>query len=357
MKVLFIGDLSSYARTRQRFLAMKELGYELKGLSWVPLEVDLDPKYRPSLWERICRKIGYPIDVVGMNRSLVSEVEEFQPDLLWVEKATTIRPSVYSQIKRIIPTLKIVYYSEDDIYVPNNRSVSLKRAFPLLDLVYTTKPRNIEELPKLGVQRVCCIYQAYDRYFHRPIITSLEDQHQWGADVSFVGTFERDRAEQILFLAEQGVQVRVWGSNWQTWRGRHPNLRVELQAVYNDDFLKVINCTKINLNFLRKANRDQHTSRSLEIPACGSFMLAERTDEHLNLFEEGKEAEFFNSPNELLEKVKYYLTHDEERSAIARAGRERCLTSGYSHHDRLKVMFAELSRCEKLTDRKSIPII
>jgi spore maturation protein CgeB len=104
----------------------------------------------------------------------------------------------------------------------------------------------------------------------------------------------------------------------------------------------VLNATRINLNFLRKINRDRHTSRSLEIPACQGFMLAERTDEHLQLFDEGQEAEFFESPQELLAKVKYYLTHEDLRKQIAKAGRDRCTGSGYSHHDRLEVILDQL---------------
>jgi spore maturation protein CgeB len=338
MKILFVGDLSSYARSRQRFLAMQDLDYSVKALSWVPLETDLDPTYRPKLWERIRRKVGYPVDLVGLNKTLLPTITEYQPDLLWVEKAFTIWSSTYRKIKLYFPNLKIVYYSEDDIYVPNNRSAYLRQSLPLFDVVYTTKPRNLKELPTLGARKVFCVFQAYDRNVHKPLHLTSEEQQIWGANVTFVGTFERNRAETMFFLAQQGIKVRVWGSNWQSWQHKHSNLLVEGKPVLNEDFVKVINSTRINLNFLRKANRDQHTSRSLEIPACHGFMLAERTEEHLQLFEEGQEAEFFNCPDELLEKVKYYLAHEEERQLIAKTGFKRCLESGYSHHERLKVM-------------------
>ncbi|RPI71813.1 MAG: glycosyltransferase family 1 protein, partial [Geobacteraceae bacterium] len=110
-----------------------------------------------------------------------------------------------------------------------------------------------------------------------------------------------------------------------------------------EDYSKAICATKINLNFLRKVNRDEVTSRSVEIPACGGFMLAERTCRHGEFFEEGKEAEFFSSNDELLAKITYYLAHDEERGRIARAGRERCVKSGYSMRVQLRQMIEAIS--------------
>ena len=105
--------------------------------------------------------------------------------------------------------------------------------------------------------------------------------------------------------------------------------------VLAEDAAKVFCATKINLHFLRKVARDLQTTRSVEIPACRGFMLAERTQEHLDLFDEGSEAEFFDDIDELLAKIKHYLLHSEQRKTIANAGYERCVKSGYSNYDRL----------------------
>jgi spore maturation protein CgeB len=107
------------------------------------------------------------------------------------------------------------------------------------------------------------------------------------------------------------------------------------ESTYGESYIKTINGMDIALHFLRHGNRDEQDSRTFEIPACGVFMLAEKSDTHLSLFEDGNEAVFFNTKEQLLEKVKYFLEHEDERKAIARAGLARCLQSGYSHERRL----------------------
>jgi len=77
--------------------------------------------------------------------------------------------------------------------------------------------------------------------------------------------------------------------------------------------------------------------------ACCSMMIADRTDEHQEFFEEGKEAEFFSSTEELVDKVRFYLSNESLREQIACNGYRRCLTAGYSYKNRLTKVLAELN--------------
>ena len=154
--------------------------------------------------------------------------------------------------------------------------------------------------------------------------------------------YERQRAESIKYLVDHGMAVRVWGNCWQRLSHYSPLLKIEGRGLYNEDMCKAIGAFKINLGFLRKKSRDLHTTRSSEIPACSGFMLAERTSEHLAMFNDDQEAAFFSSNEELLEKCRYYLAHDDERKAIAAAGHQRCITSDYSNEGMVRKVLKEI---------------
>jgi len=104
---------------------------------------------------------------------------------------------------------------------------------------------------------------------------------------------------------------------------------------------------------LRKICPDQHTTRTFEIPACGSLLLADRTQEHQDFFEEGKEAEFFDSPEELADKVRFYCTNEPARMAIAKAGYTRCVRGKYAYVDRLRSALDAIALFEQRLDHDS----
>lgn len=216
----------------------------------------------------------------------------------------------------------------------HNRSHDFDRHLELYDAFLTTKSYNVAELRAAGCQMVIFVPNSFDPDTHRPMAADHRTQ-QFRAPVSFVGTFERARAASLRKVAEAGIPIRIWGSFWGSWGLPPAGAIVEGRDVIGKDYARVISASDINLCFLRKLNRDLQTTRSVEIPAAGGFMLAERSDEHRELFEEGVEAELFGSDEELIDKCRYYLAHPNERKRIAEAGRLRCVNSGYDYRSRL----------------------
>lgn len=132
-------------------------------------------------------------------------------------------------------------------------------------------------------------------------------------------------------LVRQGVPLSIWGGRWDKadeWLILRPHWRGP--GLYDaDDYAKAIQYAKINIGLLSKSNRDLHTSRSMEIPAIGGLLCAERTSEHQALYIEDKEAVFWNDADECAEKCLWLLENDNLRKNIASAGHKRCLKNGY----------------------------
>lgn len=341
MKILFIGDLNEYGRSFQRYKTLIELGNELTGLSMVPVPFvpGID---NPSFLERLFWKIKFPLDLTGVNKKIRQAIKKEKFDIVWIEKGNTIKPKILCFIKKNQPQAKLISLSEDDMYARHNRSFYYDCGIKYYDIVFTTKVYNLTELKLLGAKRTELFFDSYDENVHRPINLTKEDEEKFGCDVGFIGTFEKDRAEKMLFLAENGIKVVVWGNGWELWQDKNINLIIKNAPIYGDDYAKAIRATKINLCFLRKINRDEITSRSIEIPACGGFMIAERTKRHLEFFEENKEAVFFDTKEELLDEVKKYLGNNENRRKIAEAGRERCIKSGYGMKNQLSKVLKKI---------------
>ncbi|MDB5174877.1 MAG: hypothetical protein JWN51_3650 [Phycisphaerales bacterium] len=339
MRIIYVGDMDPGGTCLQRLKALQDLGHEVQALDYRVLAG------RNTVRGLICR-VGYklrrPVDFARVNRQIIQCCRTSEADILWIDKGLVVWPQTLAAVRRMRPGMVIAGYSPDDMGSRHNQSDYFVRGLPLHDIYFTTKSYGVAELRQLGVPRVEFSANAYDRNTHRPISLNAQDLQKYGAEVGFVGTYERFRAQSMIHLAGNGIPVRIFGDWWPPLPDAPKMLNLVGSAIYADEYAKAICGAKINLCFLRKLNRDLQTQRSVEIPACGAFMLAERTDEHRGLFEEGKEAEFFSSDQELLEKVRYYLDHAKERERIAAAGRERCIQSGYSYHDRLRQALAQI---------------
>ena len=195
----------------------------------------------------------------------------------------------------------------------------------------------------MGAQHVILTKFGFDPNVHRPLQPSESEQQQLGAPIGFIGYFERVRAEILNAGARAGMNTRVWG--WGPWEKakRSRNLKVECRALWGEEYAKAIASFDINVGFLSTYNRDEHTTRTFEIPACGGFLLAQRTGEHTELYREGVEAEFFSNAAEFVDKAAFYLKHPEIRNRVRLAGHTRCLRSGYDYASRLSRVLGEIT--------------
>ncbi len=352
MRIVFVGTAKKSTTCDQRYRAMLDLGYEVERVDMKPADV---VRREGAFWYRAYRKLAGPIDLAGANRAILAALARGPVDVLWLEKALTIEKKTLETVRQVCPDCVIIGYSPDDMTGnPANRSPQFLGHLPCYDIYFTTKTFCVDELLALGCPRVEFNPNAYDRSTHRPYEPTDEDRDRLGGKVGFIGAWEPERDEVLLFLAENGINVRIWGGGWQRSRLAHENLKIERRELWGEDYARAMSCFDINLNFLRRCNRDLQTQRSVEIPACGGFMLTERTEEHRALFEEDREAVYFGDNQEMLDKIRYYLVRPEACKRIAAAGRQRCLTSGYSYHERITTM---LERALALKVRRNSNIV
>lgn len=104
---------------------------------------------------------------------------------------------------------------------------------------------------------------------------------------------------------------------------------------------KVFYASKINLNITLRSIESGIPLRVFDIMSVGGFVLSNWQEEMTELFEEDKEIVLFKTPEEMLEKIDYYLSHEEERIRIGING-YRKVKNCYSYEHQLNKLISVL---------------
>ncbi|MCR5785758.1 MAG: glycosyltransferase [Eubacterium sp.] len=111
---------------------------------------------------------------------------------------------------------------------------------------------------------------------------------------------------------------------------------VNLGAVdYYKEMPYVFYNSKINLNISLRSITAGIPLRAMDIMAAGGFLLTNYQPDLLRHFVPGEDFVYFESKKDLLEKIDYYLKHEDERKAIARHGQET-IAAHHTYKHRLK---------------------
>jgi spore maturation protein CgeB len=247
-------------------------------------------------------------------------------DLAHVDDIAAVGPSAVEALKK--KSGRVSCYVIDDPF--GNRDGWKWRLFlkavPKYDLITVVREPNVEEAYDHGATDVLRVYRSADEVVHAPLELSQEERERWSSKVTFVGTWFPERGPFMKRLIERGVPLTIRGNGWQNadeWDLIEPYW--EGPALQGENYTKALQCAEICLGLLSKGNRDLHTQRSIEIPYLGSLFCAERTKEHRHLYEEGKEAVFWDDADECADRCFELLADEERRKEIETRGQDRCV--------------------------------
>ena len=205
-----------------------------------------------------------------------------------------------------------------------------RRYAPLFSLVATTDHAAIPKYRAIGCERVVLSQWACNQYSYRPTGRDLQ------YDVTFVGQRYGDRPKVIEKLRRVGIDVHCWGFGWETGRLSH------------DEMVDVFESSRINLNlsgawrgpwWRRRSAVSQIKGRTFEVPGSRGFLLTEQTPHLDEYFAIGHEIAAYDGDHDLVDQIRYWLSHESERAAVVRAGYARVMREHtYDHR------FAEIFR-------------
>jgi len=274
------------------------------------------------------------LGLAGSIRSQVlAAIRSAEFDLVWVDAGNLVSAELIAELRRRAGV--VINYNVDDPFGlrDGNKWRLYLQAVPFYDLVVVVRDCNVSEAYSAGAKSVLRVHMSSDEVAHAPRTVSASDRMKWASDVAFVGTWMPERGPFMAGLIERGVPLSIWGDRWpkakewsllkRCWRG--PGLEDE------DDYAMALQCAKVCIGMLSKGNRDLCTTRSFEIPSLGGVLCAERTPEHLALYDEDVEAVFWRDADECADKCEQFLTDEQWRIRVARNGQLRSIRNGTSN--------------------------
>jgi spore maturation protein CgeB len=291
----------------------------------------------PKLWVKVSWHLlgRRPARLTRFSEMAVAECERLRPRYFLSVGMAPVKADAVHRIRRLGTTT--INFLTDDPWNPTHRSRWGLHALSEYDRIASPRRANLAQLRTLGRSQVCYVPFGYDprHCFPQPPDEGL------ASDVIFVGGADADRVPWIGKLVGTGARVALYGSYWD----RYDETRGVGRGQVGPEIIRgATSSAKIALCLVRRANRDGHVMRSMEIPAIGACMLAEDTEEHRELFgRDGDAVCYFRTPTEMVERAEKLLASERERQRLRDVAHARITGGRHTYADRLQTMLSEAS--------------
>ena len=331
MKVLYIGQYTNGTTSKMRADTLRSI---LQSQIFKIIDMHV-PFYNT---QRFWRSFGFryksgPL-INNINKYIVAALKEEAYDLIWVDKAVFLTPKTTALLRS--RASKLVHFTPDPAFTFHKSKLFLK-SLTYYNFLVTTKSYELEHYYKyIKTEKVLYATQGFDAKLHKP------SKHPFSKKEGFVfiGHYEDQRAGVLEKLLQNDIQITLAGIKWNRFAKKHqdnPNLIYLGVGVYGEDYVKTIQKAKIAWGALSKWVPELHTTRTFEIPACGTALVTERNLETQSFFKDD-EAIFYTNENDLIEKITFFMNNDKPLEVLTKKGTSRAVTNAYDYNSILNAI-------------------
>lgn len=291
---------------------------------------------------RVFRSLGhrYKIGPVirAINKYILQNLSPQHYDLVWIDKGVFLRRDTTIHLRK--RTEMLVHYTPDTAFF-GNKSKLFYDSVDEYDYVITTKNFELPEYRALLPEnKIIATTQGFDTDIHQPRI-AFNKKHR---RVAFVGLCEPSREAIIQQLINNQIKVAIAGFKWDRFVRKNKNnpfLEFKGRSLWNHEYAELISSSFFSLGMLSKLFPERHTTRTFEIPACGTALLTEKNEETSSFFS-NTEAIFYKDASDLVDQIKYYQEHPAELEQLTLNGYNKVVCEGFDYHNILKRVLTKI---------------
>jgi spore maturation protein CgeB len=296
-----------------------------------------------NIFNKVLFKTGIWKGYKKVNQELIEKASSIKPEVIWVFKGMEIYPDTWKKLRAM--GIKLANFNPDHPFIISSRGSGNKnvtKSVGLFDLHFCYIRLLMSQIEDRF--HIPCIFLPF-AYEENDMIYTDASEISEIKKICFQGNPDGYRADMILFLAENGFKIDVYGHDWdKTELVNKKNIDI-YPIASRRDFWKKNQEYRIQLNLFRAHNEGSHNMRTFEIPAVGGIQLTEYSAEQAEFFTENEEIFFFRNKEELRQKVEMLLNLNEEAARTLRQNaRERSLNSGYRFSDRARTVYQSFEK-------------
>jgi spore maturation protein CgeB len=258
-----------------------------------------------------------------VHEILAAQIEDARPDVLFNHAIWALDKDF---LRRISPFVKVIV-GQHASPLPANVP------YESYDLILSSLPNLVDHFRKRGVE------SRYFRLGFDPAVLGRLRRIPNGHTVVHVGSYGSFHKERNRLLEEVASQVQVdfWGFGVESLLKDSPVHHRYHGEAWGIDKLNILHNSRIALtkHITSVAGKYANNMTLYEATGVGTLLITDAKENLNDLFEVGREVVAYHDARECVELVRYFLDHENERSAIAESGQRRTLQE-HSYENRMR---------------------